>query len=123
MEHKKKKKDDLACKKRGNYQACDCSASLGITFLQINSSVQGYEWFSSFEIAIKIPQHVHFTFSAPLQQKSELIQPNPQVQVKDGVSTGELLTSADTARVTSNAKQQGPEEDKVAPESSPLQLR
>lgn len=73
--------------------------------------------FSSFGVTIKIPQGVHFAFSAPLCQKSDVTQPNLQVHhpangVKDGVNTGELLTPAGTAIVISNAKQHGPKERK-----------
>jgi len=84
--------------------------------------------FSSFGIAIKIPQGVHFAFSAPLCQRSDVTQPNSQMHHpanggKNGVSTGQVLTPAGTARVTSNAKQHGPKEKKVSPESRSLQLR
>ena len=35
--------------------------------------------FSSFGVPIKIPQGVYFAFSAPLCQKSDITQPNPQM--------------------------------------------
>lgn len=116
-------------KKRENDHAWDCRGSLGITFFQPNSSGERLQMcFSSFGVALKVPQGAHFAFSSPGCQKNNVTQASPQMHhpasgVENGVSTGELLAPAGKAKVTSNAKQHRPKEEKAPPESKPFAFK
>lgn len=72
-----------------------------------------------FQLWMKVPQGTHFAFSSSWCQKNNVMQPQIYHPVS-GVKHGVLLAPAGKAKVTNNAKQHKPKEEKTPLEKKPF---